>query len=498
VGEILDIAYKRYEYVKQKENGVVFPEDYEEPRKIHILVMGGSVTMGVMCSNFNPVGKTTTVHLKHCAWPKRVYSFIDHFFPGVVEGHILTVGGMNTKIGTEIWKYNMIPENSNIPQQPDILINAYSTNDVHVNTMKDAMQRNLTLEDMVHDMQEEFIRTVIKPRSSCEEKEPPLLLFVDDYLGNEQREIRKTMSVNSIGNRLSTYYGLGFISYADAVRDFVYGDTDEWWFSPHLWPKRQIHPGMGAHISLMYVVAYNLLNMATTYCDRLEAGPEHIYDSSVNGMPELKSNKTLDGEPKPRITNALPPAMTTELSLDDISMKWREAENALTALAFNASQCSNDTAFTPCTFSWSWNTLTLLGKQILNIMESYLDLNDGWEQSDEQKTGLVPTKSDAKLKMRFNLTEPVEKLNFIVMQSYGEKWANSKIVVKASVFRNGEQAAEQSMEMEGFHAKQTSESFNYKMDLGENKALEGDELVVDVNMAGGTTFKIMGMMFCRF
>eukprot|EP00551_Chaetoceros_affinis_P012545 CAMPEP_0203681354 /NCGR_PEP_ID=MMETSP0090-20130426/42476_1 /ASSEMBLY_ACC=CAM_ASM_001088 /TAXON_ID=426623 /ORGANISM="Chaetoceros affinis, Strain CCMP159" /LENGTH=59 /DNA_ID=CAMNT_0050549805 /DNA_START=18 /DNA_END=195 /DNA_ORIENTATION=+ len=54
------------------------------------------------------------------------------------------------------------------------------------------------------------------------------------------------------------------------------------------------------------------------------------------------------------------------------------------------------------------------------------------------------------------------------------------------------------MEIEGFHAKNTSESFSFKMDLGGNKAAEGDELDVGVDMVGGTTFKIMGMMIVDF
>ena len=97
-------------------------------------------------------------------------------------------------------------------------------------------------------------------------------------------------------------------------------------------------------------------------------------------------------------------------------------------LAFNASQCTASTVTNkPCTFSWAWNILDVLGQSILEIMAPYITLNDGWEElggkkrkysEDPKKRGLIPKKSDAKLKMKFNLTEPVEMLNFIVMQSY--------------------------------------------------------------------------------
>ena len=129
---------------------------------------------------------------------------------------------------------------------------------------------------------------------------------------------------------------------------------------------------------MMYIVVYNLLNMATTYCDRLEIGPEHLYDSNVEGMPELRLNQTLGGEPKPKVTNALPPKMTADLSLDDISMKWREAENAAAALGFNASECADTgTIYSPCTFTWAWFILDAVNKNIMEVIEPYLTLNDG-------------------------------------------------------------------------------------------------------------------------
>lgn len=137
----------------------------------------------------------------------------------------------------------------------------------------------------------------------------------------------------------------------------------------------------------------------------------------------------------------------------------------------------------------------------MEIIGPHLTLNDGWEELDEEKRGLVATSSDAELIMNFNVTELVEKLNFIVMQSYGEDWADSCIEVKAKVLRRDRNApsSEQTMQMNGFHAKNTSESFNYKMELGKNKAMSGDELIINIDLVGGTTFKIvMGMIFCRF
>jgi hypothetical protein len=95
------------------------------------------------------------------------------------------------------------------------------------------------------------------------------------------------------------------------------------------------------------------------------------------------------------------------------------------------------------------------------------------------------------------------------MKSYGEKWEGSTLKVEAFVDRQIEgggqprtpssTAAEplRSLEIEGVHDKHTSESYNYKLDLGEERVLAGDVLNVDIRLIGGTTAKIMGMLFCR-
>ena len=93
----------------------------------------------------------------------------------------------------------MPPEAKN----PDIIINAYATNDMHIITMLEAQQGNTTLRDKVFDMIQDFVRRIMEPSpdvgttSSCgssqqQQRLPPLLVHMDDYLGNEQREIWAT------------------------------------------------------------------------------------------------------------------------------------------------------------------------------------------------------------------------------------------------------------------------------------------------------------------
>jgi hypothetical protein len=518
VGEILDIAFKRYQYVQDQKNGKKQSGgDGKEPRKLRILVMGGSVTAGVYCVENPVLGRPLHIMRRMCAWPRRLEWFLELFFPSVVQVDVAAYGGTNTRGGTTIWEYDLFPEDVPIP---DILINAFSTNDMHVISMREAQKQNMTLEDGVLQMNQEFVRKVMKPRSNCNDRPPPLLLYLDDYLGNEQKGILDTLAVNSALHKLSSYYGFGFMSYADIVRDFVYSDTTEEWFSPKDWPERQIHHTAGGHVGIMWVVAYNLLNTVTVYCDSLKIGPEHIYEA-IEGLPEPKfPDRVITGEALPKPRHALPPELSSDLTLDNVSTRWHEMERNMTASGFDhESACpsisENKERKSVCHLRmFTINSASKPGPGMMEILAPFVVENDGWEEAASgEKKGLVPSKANASLKLRFDdITDQVQTLNFIAMKSYGEKWEGSTLKVEAFVDRKIEDGGEQPrtpsstnanaeplriLEIEGVHDKHTSESYNYKIDLGEERVLAGDVLNVDIRLIGGTTAKIMGMMFCR-
>ena len=530
VGEILDLAWKRYQFKKQGQtmtshrNGE--KNKANEPRKLNILVMGGSVTMGVFCHN-NPVQQTSRFARRNCAWPTRLGHFFNALFDDIVDVHMITLGGTNTESAIRIWDYALFP--SDMPH-PDIVIHAYSTNDMHVLSENEARQRNVTLEEMILEVNQNFVRTILKPPETCRDlqRPAPLLLYYDDYIGNEQREILKTASFAKAANTVSNYYGFNLMSYADSARHLVYGNTDEDWFSPNNWPERQVHPGMGMHISSIWIVAFNLLNTATSYCSGLGLGStlgESNVDKDLNidlsyeyqykptsGLPALRFlEKKLDGEPR-----MLPPGLLPELnkntSLDNISSHWQT-----TTSDFDPSACEiqNDSSFMqkPCIFSWVGGLERKFDKpqHLEKRMSTILTSNDGWKASaDNNKLGFEATKSNSVFEMIIFLDKKldVQTLNFMVMTSYGEKWANSKVRVDAFVDKHADRGQNgrenrpdgvpvKSIDIKGFHDRHTSETYNYKLDLGEKeRAVQNDTLRVRVTLLGGSTFKFMGMAFC--
>ena len=229
---------------------------------------------------------------------------------------------------------------------------------MHIGTVRKAAEEKQTLGDKVFDMIQDFVRTASKP-NAC--NHAPLLIWLDDYLGNEQTKILTTTEVSQAIHVLSNYYGFASISYANAVRDLVYGDTYEWLFSPawywHGKFMREIHPGQGMHTATAFVVAYNLLNLATTYCSMeswkvIEGERSMMYNHTrIPGLPELSTEdnqQVLYGKPRPK-PGGLPPPITKDLGLEKVTDLWR---NSSIASFEKATRRCGRKVHSRCPFAW--------------------------------------------------------------------------------------------------------------------------------------------------
>ena len=549
----LDILYKRLmaiqsevdNYKKEKNlksNEDIVPEEVMKrintnaklPRKLNVLVMGGSVTMGVVC-HINPVTSATGKYSRrNCAWPGRLGHFFSQLFLGyeLIDFHTLALGGTNTESGITMWDYSLLP--GDVPY-PDIVINAYATNDMHYNSVQDAIAKNISLQTSVLQLSQEFIRQVLTPKAGCRHA-PPLLIYLDDYLGNEQNEIMTTLLSPQVINLMSGYYGIASMSYGDAVRDIVYGDTKEWWFSSHWYEKgtygRAVHPHMGMHISMIWVVAFNLMNLMTTYCslppavDQLSTGESSIrhrrhhagvegkskgvwdygYKSSkLNGLPTLRDTKQLEGGPrqKPR---GIPPPLTESLSLEHVTQLWQDDSNTNAHLWKTSDECkslgqindnaSHESLSKPCIYSWVANLERRLDnpQRITDKIKPYMTSNEGWSAADDNnKLGWVPSGIGSKFRLEFKkISQPIRAVTWMIMRSYGEKWEGSMLRVEVS--SNDKIMAKQ--DIEGTHNKKTSETYNIKMKLEGDGVAVGSDVKITFELVGGSTFKISGMAIC--
>jgi len=539
VGRVVDLAFERWKYLNSKKiKDNTHDETYAsyKPRKVNILVMGGSVTMGVLCAS-TPVADTIkgpgkTFARRDCAWPAR-FNYLIHSILGfephdIFQVDVLTLGGTNSETATTIWDLSLMPKNT---PYPGIVIHGYATNDMHVLSELEAKKKNKTLEEMILQVNQVFIRKVLSPKLSGDgtcRRPLPLLVYYDDYLGNEQRKILETNAFAKATEILSSYYGFNLISYADAVRELVYSNTNEYWFSPSEWPERQVHPGMGMHIASSWLIAFNFLHLATTFCSMNISSNNHGDDvfseirksntvntnyQATNGYPELrKTGIKYSGEPV-QVLNSLPPELNDALTLDNISEIWKQ-EGEIGNSVTGKLECAKDAyEMMPrsCVYSWVGNLERKFDKasHLDRRLKLVLTSNDGWESMDDNsKLGFCATKKNAKFEMIVkNVDLPVRALNFMVMKSYGHKWQDSEIVIDAFVLKKSDDAYDNkrpnnmrtmSMNIPGYHDKNTSESYTYRMDLGidgKDVALHED-LMVQIELIGGSTFKILGMAFC--
>ena len=97
------------------------------------LVLGGSVTTGVRCRELidNPNNLDPKNHLFltefdtqfDCLWPNRLQNFINNIIGDAVEVTNGAVRATSSSIGKTVLEGNVFG-----PRHPDIIINAYSTN----------------------------------------------------------------------------------------------------------------------------------------------------------------------------------------------------------------------------------------------------------------------------------------------------------------------------------------------------------------------------------
>jgi len=382
-------------------------------------------------------------------------------------------------------------------------------------------------------------------------------MHLDDYLGNEQREIMATTELAQAVSILSTYYGtLDVMSYPDMVRDWVYGDTRELWFSPAGWypsykqdksvMKREIHPGMPMHMTVTWIVAYHMLNLLTTYCDRHAYAREHhsllkqqqkqqqqphqkIYDQEYDlardhhglPLPTLRgANQFRAG--KPRVPpNGLPPPLHPDLSLQEVSMLWRNNNNNQNGDAECTPPSSSDSSPAPkCPFAWVSGLVTEHNELDERGVEAYFQEHSleyethGWELSrhGEKKMGFAPksakgqpSSSPANMTLVFGATpsSPIRYVVLFYMKSYGKAWENSRIQIRLGRQRGGGRNMVppieiiQEHQLDGSHAKNTSEMYIERMTLRQPLTHSDVLLRITVTLLSGTNFKIMGLLVCR-
>lgn len=559
---ILDIGWKRYKYFLKYPEALQKPEPGQPPKlsqnysdlenippPVNILIMGGSLLQGTNCRKMVrdlkvPIG----LALIECSWGHRLGAFLNQVFQmPLVKVTNIGMGGTNTATAALLLQHELLPKTVH---SPDIIINGYSTNDMHAFTVNEAQHSNTTLGDQIRTMMENFYRNATKlGQKGCSTNYEPLIIHFDDYIGNEQREILATMEGSFAVQSLSKYYGFSSISYTDLVRDWVYGDTRETWFSPEGWYTkeddktmiREIHPQLGMHIVAAWVVAYNMLDMVTTFCSvqpwqipGLEGRQDTLLQSYettrlyLPQLPSLRGDTKYVPPGKPRSPPlGLPPRLTKTLSLEEISELWKnETDNQRDR---SVSSCGEGESFnrTKCPFAWVSRVPVLpipgvpktekgdyLAYWEAHAVGSFSNSKSrSWDfQKDHAKIGICPMNgigSEIVLEIPSQATsQPTDEtysladsVTIFYMKSYGERWENSTIkldILSKPANESGfisNWTTISSVRLSGYHAKNTSETYTETIKLSSDFLIQ--QLRVAITLINGETFKIMGLLVCH-
>jgi hypothetical protein len=427
----------------------------------------------------------------------RLGYFINRMAGGtVVEVWNGAMGATDTQIGTAVLKFEMPPKNM---RHPDIIINAYSVNDNHIETIDQAKGQETALrDDIIFAAQQEFVRIAMR-YNPC--YDPPLVIFLDDYLGNGQREIMATTNAGRSMQLLATYYGIGTVSYTHMIRDIVYKKTREIMFSPKGWYRggtsskymdQENHPPATMHVTVALSMSYYLLVLASTYCDMARTAQQSRHINKTH-YPDDSFD-----------TRALPPPLSSKTSLEDISQLWRPSIQQVQSSDEAIQSCdedikSNTESHNRCSFAWMSGLATKASANmtIEDIFRPYLLATSKWKvDNGGGLSGWSPVGPEDRFvfETRIKATAPGEtrSMTILYLKSWDDKWINSRAEV--TVWNNGDTLLAR-QELRGYHTQRTSKFFRADVDFS-SPAAANSTVKVEVRLVSGSTFKIKGLVIC--
>jgi len=284
--------------------------------------------------------------------------------------------------------------------------------------------------------------------------------------------------------RIANYQHHFAWSSASVVRDHVYSNVTETLFSP-VWNRRkklgskyqeQCHFPFSTHQVISWAFIYSVLQVAAEYCGE---------ESSLAQWQ--------------------PPALDIDLGLEDLEDDLRKRQDRLGETATKECALRGN----PCVFAWTAGPEAgdaVAKKKMEDLFAKTLTINNGWQIAREmkdgwaRKLGLVASKSHAKL--QFDVTDTKEEvtlLNLITLKSYGEKWEGSKANFTIQARHASDKSPYEpilSFEIEGVHDSHSSISYTHVYNFPKSIPA-GSNIRILVDLVGGSTFKITGMMVCN-
>jgi hypothetical protein len=474
-------------------------------RPLSVVVMGGSVTYG-RGSCYDPFKKhAVKSNSIKCSWPLVLQRLVDDFLgPNVVRIENLAVGGTSTALSTTIVKYKLYPENigSLKKYDPDIIINAYSTNDSLPPSGNATYDMEYQLEK--REMAQKFIQACQASRP-CDDL--PLVMYVDDYVGNQHNLILGENTNGWKTQEITEWYGAMFVSYATAVRRIVYANQQEtllsgywpWWSGRSDPPRIQVHFPLSAHIALSWVVGYAVLSSIVEFCDDAYSDA-HVAKQFPDFYPQIIMDM---------VERVAPPPLNADTKIETISADW--LEKTKTDVVTRDKMCGkrhlNETLREqPCDIAFICGPVgTVRSARSLQQFTKYFVTEDvGWKVDNQvkdggwkNKLGYVAVAQNATTTFyKAKTTNDVRALKLYYLKSYGEKWEGSRARFTLRGLKNQEKVLEKTFTLDAWHNSNTSIAYQHELDLGKEALSAGVRVELTAQLISGASFKIIGLVIC--
>ena len=465
-------------------------------RPLSVVVVGGSVTQGRgSCTDF--IAKSAINKNSYsCNWPFQ----LQKLGRGVIQVTNLSVGGTTTGLSSTILKYKLFPPTHEFlkDQGPDVVINAYSTNDsFHYGEENNTY--DIAFQERLRETTQGFIR-------ACQMSRPcshlPLVVYLDDYIGNQHNLILAENANGWLVHEMAEWYGAMFISYASVARRLVYANQEEtiltapWpWESPK--GNVEVHFGLSAHIALTWAAAFSFLSAAVDFCD--DEYDDHVLSSL---FPDQFPQNVFD-----MVERVPPPVLNAHTQIQTISDTW--AEGAKVDSANKATHCSvNETHVEPCAIAFvaAPSGSVRNAQQLNQFLRRYTQNTQGWGAAVSlslggwsQKLGYVANAPNATTTLYRDTTpSEVRALRVFYLKSYGPEWEGSSALFTLRGLKEGSIIMEKSFTLDAFHDSNTSLSYQHELYLTPEEELPaGIRVELTIQLVRGQSFKIISLVICN-
>ena len=458
--------------------------DPENNPRLEIMVFGGSVVQGwhsEFHNWFQPGFENKVVSdSASYSWPARLQAILNNvLFRGrdVVRVTNMALGGTTSDVGAVSLEYRRFPPNY---PGPDIIIHSYGINDGRVKG-EDIDRLNI-MQEFIHAAR----------AMHCDTDKLPSIILYDDFMSVYFHDIHYAMRYSQSVSKVSAWYELMAVSYANAFRHTVYsgegfgnetaGEHELGGDLPMIGWRLEKHPGMLYHSTSPWTLVYNLLDNMINTCQ----------DHAIM----MKYKPSYQELPLQQI-----PELTKEFMLSDLSRKWKEN-------VVNHQQACQKASGRVCAPT-SWIVGPFAGgarkRQDINdqMRKLFLSDNAGWhlesEVNKKPRPGWVAFTKDATFTVTIKEHEGIGSLTVVSMLSYSANWVGS--LVRITVFDRGPSGEGPNssaglFEISGYHNTTTSVLHPHKFRLLEDGIPKGNWLSARFDLVGGSTFRIQGLLFC--